>query len=443
MANRQAIVGLGTTGYSLLRYLSAEGARNLVVVDTRDAPPMLNAAKHSHPQVEYVCGRASRYMTWLDIERVFVSPGMAMDSCLLVAAQRMGIPMDSDIGLFLRKAPVTVFAVTGTNGKSTVCSLAAHLMRVSGMKVGLGGNIGRPALDLLGEQVAAFVLELSSFQLERLAGESVHLGAILNVAPDHADRYSNFDQYREAKKRITEGAELSLENRQDEHTRTAGARDKLSFGTDAPTGGRDAGLIDKRWLALGATRVAPMASLPFAGQHGCANALAALVLASEAGADMSRASDALSNFKGLAHRCELVAVHEGVRWVNDSKATNVAAALAAVTSLSQSPGESGFVWILGGDAKGADLAPIAEAIGPRMRGVCLMGQDAERFCEVLAGRTELVHAQSMQEAVYLSARMAKPGDTVLLSPAAASYDMFEDFEDRGRAFVRAVSEHVA
>ena len=441
MANRKAIVGLGATGYSLLRYLWADGVQNLVVVDTRDSPPMLQAAKRSHPQVEYVCGRASRYMAWLDIERVFVSPGMAMDACLLVVAQRMGIPMDSDIGLFLRRAPAPVLAVTGTNGKSTVCSLAAHLMRAGGMRVGLGGNLGQPALDLLDMRVAAFVLELSSFQLERLAGESVHLGAILNVAPDHADRYTSFDQYLDAKKRIAQGARLSLENRQDEQTRMVGAREKLSFGLDSPKGERDAGVIDNQWLALGATRIAPTSCSPLAGLHGRANALAALVLASQAGADMEPAGEGLSGFKGLEHRCELVAVHGEVRWINDSKATNVAAALAAVEGLCYARNQSGLVWILGGDAKGADLTPLADAIGPGVRGVCLIGRDAGRFSEVLAKRAELVHAQSMREAVRLCARMARPGDTVLLSPAAASFDMYENYEHRGRAFVEAVSEH--
>lgn len=441
MAGRQAIVGLGATGFSLLRYLRAEGARNLVVVDTRDSPPQLEAAKRSHPEVEYVCGRASRHMTWLDVERVFVSPGVTMDSCLLVAAHRKGIPMDSDIGLFLRNAKAPVFAVTGTNGKSTVCSLAAHLMRASGLNIGLGGNIGHPALDLLDDPAAAYVLELSSFQLERLAGESVHLGAILNVAPDHADRYARFEQYVDAKKRIAWGAQVSLENRQDANTRTSGAKEKLSFGIDAPCAERHAGLIDGRWLALGMNKIAPMDSLRLVGQHSYANALAAMVLASEAGADMGCVSQALAQFDGLSHRCELVATHEGVRWINDSKATNVSAAIAAFESFSQPGEKSKVVWILGGDAKGADLAPIAQAVGPKIRGVCLMGRDAGSFSEVLAPLCDLVHAKSMREAVYLCSRMAAPGDTVLLSPAAASLDMFENYEDRGRVFVRAILEH--
>ena len=443
MTSRQAILGLGVTGYSLLRHLSADGVQNLVVLDTRDRPPMLEAAERDFPQAEYVCGRTSRHMAWIDIERVFVSPGLALDSCLLIPAQRLGIPIDSDIGLFLRKAAAPVFAVTGTNGKSTVCSMAAHLMRCGGMKVGLGGNLGHPALDLLQSPVAAYVLEVSSFQLERLTGESAHLGAILNVAPDHGDRYTAFDAYISAKRRIAMGAELSLENRADALTAMTCARERLSFGLDAPPCERDAGVVDGKWLSLGAAKVAPLGALSLVGRHGRANALAALVLASEAGADLSQAAAALSEFKGLSHRCELLAVHRGVRWINDSKATNVAAALAAVEGLDQSIEGGGLVWILGGDAKGADLAPLVGAIGPGVRGICVLGRDAARFSEVLADNAELVQADSMSEAVHLCARMAKSGDTVLLSPAAASFDMFDNYEHRGRAFAEAVKAYCA
>lgn len=438
MVNRQAIVGLGITGYSLLRHLARESAANLVVVDTREQPPMRELAERNFPQVEYVCGRSSRYMAWHDVTRVHVSPGVALDSCLLAVPMRLGIPMDSDIGMFLRKARAPVFAVTGTNGKSTVCSLAANLMREAGVKIGLGGNLGQPALDLLNAHAALYVLELSSFQLERLAGESLYMGAILNVAPDHADRYKSFDAYRHAKLRIAEGAEVSLENRQDPLTSTSAARTRLSFGLDAPTGERDAGLIDGDWLSLGSKRVGQSKQLQLPGKHGCANALAALVLAQEAGADLRQAAEHLAKFKGLAHRTQLVGVYAGVRWIDDSKATNLAAAIASVDGLSGRESQRGLVWILGGDAKGVDLAPLRDAIPPTVRGICVMGKDAERFREAAGDSTEVVHAKNMQEAVYLCSKLARSGDTVLLSPAAASWDMFENYQARGRAFADAI-----
>ncbi len=346
--------------------------------------------------------------------------------------------MDSDIGIFLRRAQAPVFAVTGTNGKSTVCSLAAHLMRSAGVKVGLGGNLGHPALDLLEEPSSLYLLELSSFQLERLSGESVHMGAILNLAPDHADRYASFEDYRQAKLRIAKDAEISLENRQDPLTAISTARLRLSFGLDAPRGERDAGVLDRDWLSLGATRVAQVQDLPLVGKHGCANALAALALCAESGADVQQAVQYLPSFKGLAHRAELVGVHRGVRWIDDSKATNLAAALAAVESLKVASGDSGLVWILGGDAKGVDLAPLHQAIGPEVRALCVMGKDAERFREAAGDSTDILRAESMREAVYLCAQFARAGDTVLLSPAAASLDMFDDYQARGRAFARAV-----
>ena len=436
--NRQAIIGLGVTGYSLLKFLAREGATNLVVVDTREHPPMLEAAQRDFAQVEYVCGRSSRYMAWHDVTRVHVSPGVALDSCLLAIPTRLGIPMDSDIGIFLRNAQAPVFAVTGTNGKSTVCSLAAHLMRAVGVRVGLGGNLGHPALDLLSELAPLYLLELSSFQLERLAGESVHMGAILNVAPDHADRYKSFDEYRSAKLRIAQDAEVSLENRQDPLTATSSARMRLSFGLDAPVGERDGGILDGDWLSVGAHRVGQVKQLQLMGKHGCANALAALVLANEAGADLIQAAEHLSSFNGLAHRSQLVGVYDGVRWIDDSKATNLAAALATVDGLSLSASEGGLVWILGGDAKGVDLAPLKQAIGPEVRGICVMGKDAERFSEAVDEATEVLRAETMGEAVYLCSKLARSGDTVLLSPAAASLDMFEDYQARGRAFASAV-----
>ena len=439
MAARQAILGLGLTGYSLLRHLARKGATNLVVVDTREQPPMLDAAANDYPHVEFVCGRASRHMSWQDIGRVYVSPGISIgNSCVLAPARRLGIPIDSDIGLFLREARAPVFAVTGTNGKSTVCSLAGHLLQGCGFNAAVGGNLGLPALDMLDTAAAIHVLELSSFQLERLAGEAVHLGAILNIAPDHGDRYQRFEDYIDAKRRIYKGAEASLENRQDPLTAPNDVPTRLSFGMDAPPGPRDAGLVDGKWLTVGSHRVASLDALPFGGGHECANALAALVIASEAGADVREAGDLLARFEGLPHRMQVVSVHRGVCWIDDSKATNVAAAQSAVASLSAAPGGGRIFLILGGDAKNADLTPLRESIGERVAGVCLLGKDAPRFHEVLAGSADLFAAKSIDEAVYLCARRAKRGDQVLLSPAAASFDMFENFEARGRAYRAAV-----
>lgn len=440
MVNRQAIIGLGVTGYSLLNFLArkSERAANLVVVDTREQPPMLEAAQRDFAQVEYVCGPSSRYMAWHDVTRVHVSPGVALDSCLLAVPISLGIPMDSDIGIFLRNARAPVFAVTGTNGKSTVCSFAAHLMRAVGVKVGLGGNLGHPALDLLSEPAPLYLLELSSFQLERLAGESVHMGAILNIAPDHADRYRSFDEYHKAKLRIVQGAEIGLQNRQDALTATSTARTRLSFGLDAPPGERDGGMLDGDWLSVGMRRIGRARQLKLMGPHGCANALAALVLANEAGVDLRQAAEHLSSFGGLAHRTQLVGVYDGVRWIDDSKATNLSAALAAVDGLGMSASKGRLVWILGGDAKGVDLAPLKDAVDSQVRGVCVMGKDAGEFCEAIGDATEVVCAKTMPEAVYLCSKLARSGDTVLLSPAASSLDMFEDYQARGRAFANAV-----
>ncbi|MCY4277796.1 MAG: UDP-N-acetylmuramoyl-L-alanine--D-glutamate ligase [Gammaproteobacteria bacterium] len=443
VAERQAILGLGVTGYSLLRHLAHAGAANLLVVDTREQPPMLAAAANDYPQVEFVCGRASRHMSWQGIGRVYVSPGIAIDdSCVLAPARRLGIPIDSDIGLFLRSARAPVFAVTGTNGKSTVCSLAGHLLRGLGINVAVGGNLGFPALDMLMSAAAAHILELSSFQLERLAGESVHLGAILNIAPDHGDRYRSFEDYANAKHRIFKGADTSLENRQDPLTAASaveGGHVRLSFGMDAPKGARDAGLVDGKWLALGSHRITSLEALPFGSGHQCANALVALVIASEAGADVRAAGDFLASFDGLPHRMKLIGVQDGVRWIDDSKATNVAAAHSAITSLASASGDGRIFVILGGDAKGADISPLRESISEQIAGVCVLGKDAPRFVDALEGTTEIFSAQSMDEAVYLCSGRAKNGDQVLLSPAAASFDMFENFEVRGRAFQAAVT----
>ncbi len=448
--NRQIIVGLGVTGYSLVRHLRAAGTRDLLVVDTRDEPPMLAAAQRTWPDVEYVCGRASRYISWREAVRVWVSPGVAMDACLLVMPRRLGIPMDSDVGLFLRTVQVPVFGVTGTNGKSTVCSLAAHLARETGVNMLLGGNIGQPALDLLGQPASACLLELSSFQLERLHSECLYMGSVLNLAPDHADRHATFDEYREAKLRIYQGAEISLENRQDASTASRGARVRRSFGLDAPPGELDAGLLDGDWLSLGQERIARARELSLIGRHGCANALAALALAAEAGVDVRAVGAHLASFEGLEHRARLVGVRQGVRWIDDSKATNLAAALATMEGLSAAPNtdalsagstedlSGGLWWILGGDAKGVDLTPLKDALGTHVRGLCVLGKDAERFLDVVGDAAPVMRAGSMHEAVALCAARSQAGDTVLLSPAAASLDMFANYRARGRAFASAM-----
>ena len=444
MAQKTLIVGLGATGLSCLRHLA--GSDDLVVMDTREQPPCLGEATAEHPEVEYRLGACEVEFRRLD--RVIMSPGLSLKSALAKRILASGLPVLSDIDLFCRAVDEPIFAVTGTNGKSTVTTLAGHALAKLNHRPGVGGNLGEAALDVIRPDCDCYVLELSSFQLERMQTYPYQAAAILNISADHLDRHNGMDGYRRAKQRIYRAAERAVANRDDPPTLPEAPRalERLvTFGADAPDAGHwGIRLMDgARWLSWGDAGVIAAERLPLGGAHNEANVMAALALLHGGGElgvcpSLEALGEAVLGYKGLAHRCEVVAVVGGVTYVNDSKATNPGATLAALASLSARPG--GLTLIAGGVGKGADFGPLGDAIAKRVRLLIAFGQDGPAIAAAAGAGAQVAHSRCLADAVRLAAKGAEPGDTVLLSPACASFDHFRDFQDRGNAFRALVAE---
>jgi UDP-N-acetylmuramoylalanine--D-glutamate ligase len=440
LQRRILIVGLGATGLSCARFLAAQGARDLAVTDSRDQPPGLPELQTELPDVAVFSG-GFEPAAFARAELLVVSPGVSVQSPLIVEARARGAEIIGDIELFARFATAPVLAITGSNGKSTVTCLLAAMAQHSGVKTALGGNIGTPALDLLDPQVELYVLELSSFQLETTSSLAPEAAALLNISEDHMDRYASLADYTAAKTRIYHGSGTLVVNRDDPRVRATldlipRGRPVIGFGLDTQAG-PDFGLCQRdgvSWLCRGSEPLLPVTELKITGRHNLANALAALALGHAAGLRLPAMLDALREFPGLPHRCQWVAERAGVTFINDSKATNVGAALAAIDGLEADR----LVLIAGGQGKGQDFRPLRTAIAVRCRAVILIGEDADQLAAALDGSAPLCRATSLADAVQLAAALAQPGEAVLLSPACASFDMFEGFAARGEAFIQAV-----
>jgi UDP-N-acetylmuramoylalanine--D-glutamate ligase len=432
------IVGLGATGLSCARYLASRG-ESFAVTDSRREPPELTNVYALDPNVRVSTGRFD--VALLDgATQVITSPGVSLREPFLIEASRRGIPIVGDIELFARAAEAPVAAITGTNGKSTVTTLVALMAAATGRKTLAGGNLGRPALDLLSEPTPdLYVLELSSFQLETTQSLRCVTATVLNVTSDHMDRYADLREYAAAKARIFAGCQVAVVNLDDEYVRAMhpAAQRILSFSLDESAG---ADYFARRegndWILLcGQERIVAMSELKLSGAHNAANALAALALCKGLGLPQAPCVQALKEFPGLPHRSRWVADVREVRYIDDSKGTNVGATLAAVAGM-----DGPLVLIAGGQGKGQDFAPLANAFRGKVRHVILIGKDAKLIEAVLSGVCETSHAQDMDGAVRLAAKVAQSGDTVLLSPACASLDMFRDYAHRGDVFAAAVQE---
>ena len=440
------VVGLGKSGMSLVRFLAREGVP-FAVVDTRINPPELATLKAQYPQVEVRCGA-------LDVDylcrasELYVSPGLPLATEALQEARARGVKLSGDIDLFVRHARAPLVAITGSNAKSTVTTLVGEMAAAAGKKVAVGGNLGTPALDLLADDVELYVLELSSFQLESTERLSAEVATCLNVSDDHMDRYSGMQSYHLAKHRIFRGARQVVINRQDALSRPLIA-DQVpcwSFGLDKPDF-KTFGIIEEggeKFLAFQFSKLMPVRELKIRGAHNQANALAALALGHAVGLPLAPMLDTLRHFAGLAHRCQWLRERAGVTYYDDSKATNVGAALAAIDGLGAEI-DGKLLLIAGGDGKGADFAPLRASVARYCRAVALLGRDAELLAAALTGVdgqpvVPLVRVATLAEAVQRCAELAQAGDAVLLSPACASLDMFKNFEERGRLFAQAVEE---
>jgi UDP-N-acetylmuramoylalanine--D-glutamate ligase len=436
VGRRVLVLGLGDTGLSVARWVERQGgwAR---VADTRAAPP--RAADFAG---ELRTGPFTpALLEGIDLLRI--SPGLSLQEDLVRVAHARGVPVVGDIELFawyVRAHNGTrVLAVTGTNGKSTVAALAGHLLHAAGQDVVVAGNFGPPALTALAERAAApaaWILELSSYQLETTWSLEPEAAAMLNVSEDHLDRYAGIEEYAAAKARIFMGRGVQVLNRDNWRSLGMGlaSRRRVTFGLDAPASEEDFGVVDGI-LYEGSQPLARAADLPIHGSHNVANALAACALALALGMPSAALAPGLASFRGLPHRLARVCVRRGVAWYDDSKGTNVGAALAALRGLGQPA-----VLIAGGDGKGQDFAPLAPAVARHARAVLLIGRDAPLIERALtASGVPLERCATLEAAVERAAALARAGDAVLLSPACASFDMFRDYRHRGATFAAAVA----
>lgn len=429
------VAGLGKTGLSIARYLKARDAE-AIFYDSRTEPPGVDSLHEFWPDARLLLGSA---MLPEGVSRVIASPGIADNHGILVAARAAGVAVVSDIELFAGEARAPFVAITGTNGKSTVTTLLYHMCVAAGRKTLAGGNLGEPALDLLGEgKPDVYVLELSSFQLKRTANLPAAVSVLLNISPDHLDWHGSYEDYAACKYRIFREARAAVVDRSDSRAvdTVRNIKRVVSFGMDEPEEGHFGIRVEdgRRFLAFGDTLLIATDEMALFGLHNQANALAAMAAGELLGLDRAAMLQVLVEFPGLPHRMQFVTRRHDVNFVNDSKATNVAAAIAAVNSV-----ESDVVLIAGGDGKGGDFEELARAVEAKLAGAVLIGTDAEAIGEALDAMTPRRFAGDMDDAVRQAADLAAPGSTVLLAPACASLDQYANYGARGDAFIDAVS----
>ena len=409
------VVGLGLSGVATVNWLLSQG-QTVRAFDTRPVPPGLAELPAN---VEVVLGPLSA-AALSQCQQLVVSPGISIREPAIAGAK---VPVVGDVELFARQAQAPVIAITGSNGKSTVTTLLGDMAARAGIKVAVGGNIGVPVLALPTD-AELYVLELSSFQLETTSSLKAVAATVLNLSPDHLDRYQHMADYGAAKLRIYQGAEHCIYNSDDAATRPPAAG--ISFGEHGRYHLADG------YLCRDQERLLASSELAMLGRHNYFNALAALALGEAAGLPMPAMLESLRHFPGLAHRCEWVAEKAGVRFVNDSKATNIGSLEAALSGFADIDGD--ILLLAGGDAKGADVQPLAAKLD-KVRELICFGRDGARLA-ALKANSHLVN--SLDEALPLAASLARPGDLVLLSPACASLDQFRNFEARGERFRQLV-----
>ncbi len=440
-ARKLLVLGMGVTGCSVAAWCARNGIA-AVFADSREQPPAAEQIRALLPDAELRCGDLPHSIPH-GVSEIIVSPGLPLDLPLLSAAAAESLPVLSDIDLFVSECNQPVIGITGSNGKSTVTSMVGQMLKASGLHAAVGGNLGEAALDLLTTDAEVYVLELSSFQLERSGDLPLHAAVVLNLSADHLDHHGDMVAYGQAKARIYRNCRVAIVNRDDPPAASGAESCALqvgfTLGTPAP---RDWGVVrrdDGQWIARGASAVMPTASLQIAGRHNLQNALAAFAIADTLELPLDGLVAGAQVFPGLPHRMQRVASDDGIVWIDDSKATNEAAAMASIDSLiSESAGR--LVLIAGGDAKGAELKDLALSLEDRDVLVILLGKDRDLFVERLRGVCETLLADDMQQAVALAAQHARPGDAVLLAPACSSLDMFRNYAERGEQFAAAVME---
>ena len=431
------VVGLGVTGLSVVRHLSKKNIQ-IVVADSRMEPPGLEALKTEFPDITLCLGVFDEAV-FMGAAQIIVSPGVSLKEKAIEHAIAQGVEVVGDIEVFAQQVNAPVVAVTGSNGKSTVISLLGEMANTAGINAVVGGNIGVPALDLISSGADLYILELSSFQLESIKSLKPVAAAVLNISPDHMDRYSSYEEYIEAKQHIYENCKVAVINKDDSQVAAMQKNQNFvaGFTLSEPAHG-DYGVRSfdgENWLCKGGKKLIAEKALKLGGKHNVANALAALALGEAANLPLADMLIALTRFSGLPHRTQWVAKKDNVEWINDSKGTNVGATIAAINGLNV---ENRIILIAGGVAKDADFTELRKVIEKRVRTVVLIGKDAPKIEQALQGAVPVFYAKDMRDAVSICADLAHPADTVLLSPACASFDMYSGYEQRGDVFIEAV-----
>lgn len=426
------VVGMGLTGISCVRYLSARGCR-LSVIDSRSEPGSLPAFRQEFPDVPcHLGGFDVEVLKSADV--LVMSPGVPLATAEIQQALTSGVEISSDIELFLNAFKGKIAAITGSNAKSTVTQWLGDALIAGGSKTLVAGNIGLPVLDAVDGDYDIAVLELSSFQLELLPEVNADVATILNVSEDHMDRYDSMASYQAAKLKVYSGASVILVNRDDSLTLPDGSlkAGTVSFGSGTADS-EHYGLEEANsavWLVKGQERLITENEIALRGRHNCLNALAVTALADCLGNPREATLEALRSFKGLPFRCQLVGEKDGVQFFNDSKATNVGSTLAALNGLAGSDAKN-LILLVGGQGKEQDFSPLTEAVQRVCKSVFAYGEDKALLKEALP-MADL--KQTLAEAFAEACANAEAGDSILLSPACASFDQFKNFEARGDAF---------
>ncbi|MFI3156237.1 MAG: UDP-N-acetylmuramoyl-L-alanine--D-glutamate ligase [Methylococcaceae bacterium] len=427
------VVGLGNTGISVAHYLHSLNFK-FAIIDSRAKPPMMEEFFQQMPDTPVFTGGFDE-SAFKVATHLVVSPGVSLNEQAIIKAIANGSKIVSDIDLFVCSVDAPIVAISGSNGKSTVTTMLGEMAKATGIQVGVGGNLGTPALDLLALNARLYVLELSSFQLERTSALNAAAATVLNVSADHLDRHLDIAEYAREKQRIFRGDGVMVINTDDPvvYAMHNGSRNTFTFSINNKADFHLAYQGDTEYLMHNESCLMPLAELPLEGRHNAANALAALALGVAVGLNEQIMCDALRKFKGLSHRMQRVAEIRGVTWVNDSKATNIGACVAALQGYTRK-----VILIAGGDAKGADMNELTPAIREKAKSVVLMGKDAGLIKKALNDCVPIYSADNMEQAVQIAAGLADVGESVLLAPACASLDQYKNYQDRGEKFTKAV-----
>lgn len=442
------VIGLGQTGLSCIKYLIRKGC-NVTAIDTRAAPPFLSELTQYYPEVDFFLGplsekKANQLLSAADT--IVVSPGVPLSQPELLAAKKQGKKIIGDIEIFSQAVQAPIVAITGTNGKSSVTSLVGEMAKAANVNVAVAGNIGKPVLDLLFEPARAlYVLELSSYQLEYTQSLKAKAAVILNLAPDHLDRYPDLASYLQAKQKIYIGCDTAVLNLDD-----AGLWEGLSLPDKTLSFSRENGKADfylgsvdgERHILHQGEPLIALRKIHLNAEHQIENALAALALGAAVGLPMPAMLTAIAGFKGLAHRSEWVARINNVTWINDSKATNAHALASALKGFAAGMTEPHLILIAGGQVKKDDFSSLPVLLAKWVKYILLIGEGADVLQQYFApSQVPIARLIYLQDAVALAKVLAKPGDLVLFSPACASFDQFKNFEDRGNQFKRLVKQY--